>query len=220
MKLATVLIFFCFLVFCHSNENNYFKTDYYMENGESIVLEAHYMEFNRTIVYDGDKSENKVIRKWYSIGHPVLIETESETKNVSSLFHFTSQGFYTSIITMSHEQKMWLIRKIIWSHDFRFKYIPKSRVISEFKFKKLNCQLNLHNGTSEIQLNGKVNSFNKYPLMLQFEYNNDSVEVKLFKEYLKVNKSNIQFECEIETDPASEVKNFTLKPTLPVSFLY
>ena len=218
MNFFLILLILSLINISMPNENNSKNPDLVttlMINDESFVLEAYPSEFNQKIFAEKNIKLNKKL-KWFSMGHPILIASESKSKlnKTKSIFHFTSEGFYASIQTLTKEQKYLLVEEAKQKYNFD----AQIHQIVDLKLKDFVCELYLFGYDNDREkiietiLHGKVKTFKSSNLLLQFDYKNDSQEIKLFKEYLlEINNNDLRLDCEITPEGFGKF-NFILKP--------
>ena len=136
MNFSSILLFLSFLINCRSeNILPDFVVDFNINN-ETILLEAYHSERNIKIIQGGRKDIYQLL-KWYSIGHPVLVE--SQFNKTKKLFHFTPTGFHASVQMLTKEHKKLLAQKA----QEKYNYSAKFYQIEEMKLNEFKCQLNL-----------------------------------------------------------------------------
>ena len=171
-----------------------------------VDLEAYHSKENKEILKEKNSQEYRHL-KWFSIGYPIIVESESKLTKNKSLFHFTSKGFYASIQMLTNGQKRMIMNEIKKTHNVRVK---KNQIV-ELKLDKFECELELI-GESEEEtsiIKGKVKSFKSTQLIIDFEVSSD--ETKWMKKYLAERKEDIEIYCDIgSAENGFKSKNFKL----------
>ena len=169
----------------------------YWINGVEVNIEAYQSLENRKIIREKD-SESYRLLEWYSIGYPVVIESETKTKpSNKSFFHFTQKGFYAQVQMLTIDQKRLVIQQIKKVHNI----CVDLNQINELKVSRFDCEIELY-GDNDDDLNvlsGYVRSFKTDPLRIEFKYGNDSKEQQLLKNYLSDKINDIELFCEISS---------------------
>ena len=177
-------------------------------DGEKINLEAYHSKEDKKIIKEKDKDSYQYL-EWYSIGIPVVIESErSKIDNSKSFFHFTSNSFYGSIQMLTSEQKQLIVQEIKNIHNITV----RENQIEDLKPSKLKCKMTLFgsNENEESQLQGEVKSFKSYPLKLELNGRNDSLEQKWLEKALSENKEDIEIFCDISSKNGFKKQNYKL----------
>ena len=178
-----------------------------LEIDDDVVdLEAYHSKENKEILKEKNSQEYRHL-KWFSIGYPIIVESESKLTKNKSLFHFTSKGFYASIQMLTNGQKRMIMNEIKKIHNVS---VEMNQIV-ELKPDKFECEFELI-GESEEEtsiLKGKVKSFKLTPLRIDFEASSD--EIKWMKNYLLERKEDIEIYCDIGSDKNGfEINNFKL----------
>ena len=143
---------------------------------------------------------------WVSIGEPTLCKTR-DTAYTSRLFHFTKTSFYThdQMLTSDHIKQL--------AQTARNKY-KVSVVLSTWFYPSFKCSLSLHDDAKSMSIEGKVTDFHDFPLRLDFNIPQNSLERTLFMSQLgeSENTVDLQFECSIASNGKLTMTN-TLKIT-------
>ena len=84
------------------------------------------------------------------------------------------------------------------------------------KLNEFKCQLHLSSNDDDNKfvqtvLEVKVRTFQLSPLLLEFTGENDSKEIKMFKQHLSENPTNIEFGCSIKSPKGLEINDFILQ---------
>ena len=106
MNFSLVLLFLSLTINCRSENLLPDLVADYKINEEPTIIEAYHSERNTKILEKGRKDIYGTL-KWFSIGHPILVESVFN-KN-KKLFHFTSEGFHASVQMLTKEQKKYLL---------------------------------------------------------------------------------------------------------------
>ena len=171
-----------------------------------VDLEAYHSKENDEILM-GKHTQKYRHLKWFSIGYPIIVESESKLTKNKSLFHFTSKGFYASIQMLTNGQKRMIMNEIKKIHNVS---VAMNQVV-ELKPDNFECELELI-GESEEEtsiLKGKVKSFKSTHLIIDFEASSD--EIKWMKKYLAERKEDIEIYCDIgSAEIGFKSKNFNL----------
>ena len=98
LHLIYVLVIFVNLSFSQTSESFGFEFDFpdlttsYETDQNQFQIEAFKSSFNDKLIQKNQTGFHKQL-KWVSLGNPMLIKTTQN--NISSLFHDSSDGFYT-----------------------------------------------------------------------------------------------------------------------------
>ena len=109
-----------------------------------VDLEAYHSKENKEILKEKNSQEYRHL-KWFSIGYPIIVESESKLTKNKSLFHFTSKGFYASIQMLTNGQKRMIMNEIKKTHNVRVK---KNQIV-ELKLDKFKCEFELFGESEE-----------------------------------------------------------------------
>jgi predicted transcriptional regulator len=146
--------------------------------------------------------------KWYSLGSPIIIESESKiNKSKKSFFHFTQKGFYAIIKMLTNGQKISIIEEIKKVYNISI----EMHQIIELKPNKFECELEINGDTEdEISiLQGSVVSF-KSSFQLKLEFRASNNEQNWMKNYLPERIEDLEFYCEISSKENS-FENYQFK---------
>ena len=167
-------------------------------------LEAYHSKENEEILNENNAKKFRHL-KWFSIGYPVIIESESKISKNKSLFHFTKKGFYVSIQLLTNGQKRIIINEIKKVHNIS---VEMSQII-EMKPDNFECELELNGDIEEDSsvLRGKVKSFKFAPFKIEFEASND--EIIWMKKFLSERVEDIIIMCDMSLEEIN-FKNFKL----------
>ena len=83
-------------------------TTSYETDQKQFQIEAYKSSFNDKLIQKNQTDFHKQL-KWVSLGNPILIKTTQN--NISSLFHDSSDGFYTFIQILSNHEREILVKK-------------------------------------------------------------------------------------------------------------
>jgi hypothetical protein len=176
---------------------------------EKLNLEGYLTKEDKMIITKKEIDSYKYL-EWFSIGIPVIIESErSKLDKSKSFFHFTSEYIYTSIQMLTSEQKQSIVEDIKINHNI----IVRENQIENFKLSKFKCKMRLYgeNEDENSELSGEVQSFKSYPLKLEFKVGNTSAEQKWLKKSLSESKEDIEMFCDISSNKYRfEKKNYKL----------
>jgi hypothetical protein len=165
-------------------------------NGKEITLEAYHTEQNQRILSENNTNKYRNL-KWYSLGSPIIIESESKiNKSKKSVFHFTQKGFYAIIKMLTNGQKRSIIEEIKKVYNISI----EMHQIIELKPNKFECELEINGDTEdEISiLQGSVVSF-KSSSQLKLEFRASNNEQNWMKNYLPERIKDLEFYCEISS---------------------
>jgi WD40 repeat protein len=126
--------------------------------------------------------------EWVSIGYPRFIKNNS-TLNDNSYIHYKSDKFYMFIETLSLKQALLIAKGIHLKYELKV----KSNQIHKLPLFKFECKTLLK---KELIIKGSVNNFNRYPLKLEFNYPENSLERIQLEKNLNLNKY-LNFNCEL-----------------------
>jgi hypothetical protein len=156
----------------------------YIENGREYQLEAFRLAKNSENI----TRENLGKQKWFSVGQPRLIETIVNKKE--SIFHSTSNGIYANIELLTEDQK----RLLAQTATNKYRINITSDNIKNLKLSCFKCIIKLvfENGTHASDVKGEVKSFERFPLLIKFEMNQE--ETNIFQDML--NKDILDLECQ------------------------
>ena len=116
-RLYSVIILLLIQVYafdCQEGQKNYLTRDFSIIleiDDNEVNLEAYHSNENKEIIMTKNSQEYRHLR-WFSIGYPIIVESESKIKKTKSLFHFTSKGFYASIQMLTNGQKRMIMNEI------------------------------------------------------------------------------------------------------------
>ena len=176
-------------------------------NGEKVNLEAYYTNESRNIIINNIIKEYRLL-EWYSIGLPVIIESEKSKKDKSRYFlHFTTKSIYGFVRMLTNEQKKIIVEEIRNIHNISIQY----NQIEDLHYSKFDCKILLDGDDEdeETVLEGKVVSFESHPLKIEFKAGNYTKEQKWLRRFLTESIENIEFLCDIEG--SNEKKNYILE---------
>ena len=142
--------------------------------------------------------------KWFSLGHPVIVEMKSNNQN--RLFHFTSKGFSTHIQLLTHEQKKLLANKATVIYNLK---IDSEQVIN-MPLTSFQCYIYLNDGENETNLLGEVKLFSKFPLRIDFKAPLGSREIEMLNKTLASTADDVEFECEIKSNSIGYSRKFSI----------
>ena len=134
--------------------------------------------------------------KWCSLGHPILVQTKSNIQSKqNSLFHHSSNGFYTHIqlLTVEHKKMLATLAKTMYKIDIEPYQILNMPLTS------VNCEINLKDTETELTVQGEVKSFKHFPLRLDFKLAKNSKEMELFNKSLTRNENDFELKCYIKS---------------------
>ena len=157
-----------------------------------VNLDAYHSKENKEILKKKNPQEYRHLN-WFSIGYPIIVESESKLTKHKSLFHFTSKGFYASIQMLTNGQKRMIMNEIKKIHNIS---VEMNQIV-ELKPDKLKCELELIGDSEEESslIKGKVKSFKSTQLIIEFTASAD--EIKWMKKYLAERKEDIEIYCDI-----------------------
>jgi hypothetical protein len=175
-----------------------------VENGGSIKIEA-FKSYQNDRIIRMNKNESFKDLKWYSIGNPSLIESSTKKNKNETLFHFAQPGFYTFINFLTEQHRKVLAEAV----KRKYKIDINPNQIENMVLSKFNCDLLFLDENSKTELHGEVSIFDKFPLLLYFDYPFGPNERDLFlKKYSQINKSHLKLKCHVSTKGYK--KHFTL----------
>lgn len=148
---------------------------------------------------------------WVSIGHPQFIKTSDQDKSTDTkgteLFHFSNRGFSTYIEMMTQEQRRALVGAARSKHEVN---ISDNQIV-HLVLSKFVCTLLLYDEAGDkFLITGNVSDFRYFPLRMDFEAPEKSIERKLFSQFIKQPALDLHFDCRIESSGGKLVKSNTL----------
>ena len=201
------LFSFCFFIYFSLNNCNESGTDQRADlevdfhfNGKISDLQAFKSPDNDKILAENNSMNYNKLR-WYSIGVPVLVKTQSDKKE-ESLFHFTRKGFSAHIRMLTIEHKMMLAQEIKRKYKIEIEFNQVHNLI----LSSFTCKIHVHD---QSDIHGSVLSLGTFPLRIDFVAPIDSKEIEWFNQSL-LDSESIRFDCDIET----KNKEFTSKLSL------
>jgi hypothetical protein len=210
MKVYAIVVLFILQIYCFECQNTIRDIKISLtidDDGEKVNLEGYLSKEDKMIITKKERDSYKYL-EWYSIGVPVIIESErSKLDKSKSFFHFTSEYIYTSIQMLTSEQKQSIVEDININHNI----IVRENQIENFKLSKFKCKMRLYgeNEDENSELSGEVKSLESYPLKLEFKAGNTSAEQKWLKKSLSESKEDIEMFCYISSNKYGfEKKNY------------
>ena len=170
-----------------------------VEDGSEVQLEAYKWKEN-----DKYLIENNQKMKWFSLGHPVIVEMKSNNQN--GLFHFSSKGFSTHIRLLTHEQKKLIANKATVLYNLE---IDAEQIIN-MPLTSFQCYIYLNDGENETNLLGEVKLFTKFPLRIDFKAPRGSREIEMLNKTISSTANEVEFECEIKSNSIGYSRKFSI----------
>lgn len=204
--------------YCESNDdrkNELLKEDFlvdYTVNDKQDYIEVFHTNENVRIMEENNSKNHRKL-KWYTIGYPIITESDSRLKSKKSFFHFTSKGFYASIKMLTDRQKRLIIQKIGRIHNIS---VEMSQ-IKELTLSKFDCQIELYgeNDDESSIVKGSVKSFKASSFRIEFDSIYNSSEYNWLKRDVSDRLEDIELVCDIISDKHGFNKqNFILKVEL------
>lgn len=161
----------------------------FSDAGQIHVLQAFKSPENEKHLAD-IKNHKKL--KWYSIGVPLLVKTNSG-KN-ESLFHFSPQGFSTHIQMLTLQHKKLFVEEIYQKYEIDVKLNQIENLI----LTSFTCKMVVHHNKDSSEINGSVKTFRTYPLRMDFSVPTSSNEIDWLKLSL-IDGVKVQMDCEISS---------------------
>jgi hypothetical protein len=158
---------------------------------QEIDIEAYHYKENEDILNENNTKKHRHLQ-WFSIGYPMIIESESKFSKNKSFFHFTKDGFYASIQMLTNSQKRVIINEVKKVHNIT---IEMNQII-ELIPRQFACEFELFGDTEEESsiIKGSVKSFKFNPIKIEFTAKN---EKDWMKKYISEKIQDIQIVCEI-----------------------
>lgn len=132
---------------------------------------------------------------WMTLGYPKLLETKQLNSNLSRLFHFYDQGFFTLIETLNKDYKNALSRALLDKYSIN---VNNSQIIN-IQLKYFECEIVLYNHKNlrNLIIIGQVKNLNQHPYKMMFKAPLNSTERNIFEQKIKVNEKNIFIDCKV-----------------------
>ena len=200
MNFKRIILIFAFNLFIHSNcdesiEEQQTVPDLVVEvnvDGNDIQLEAFKSKQNDEIMAQ-NSTKNYGRLKWFSLGHPVLVEMKSSS-NISSLFHYSSKGFFSHIQLLTIEQKKLFLKEIKSLYNIE---VGLNQIVN-MPLTLFKCDIGLHDGENETIVEGDAALFTKFPIRIDFKAS--SKEIEMLTKSVKRDPNDFQLKCEINTN--------------------
>lgn len=185
----------------------------YTHDGKIVSFEVYHTKENEKLLNKTNRNNKKL--KWYSIGYPIIIESESKLKSENkSLFHFTQNSIYASVQLLTETQKKMIVEEI----KLIYNVSVDLQQVNELKLTDFYCNLYFDgdgDGDDESSLFGSVESFKVSPLRIEFEASSNSSDHERFKKYSTHRVDDIEFTCAIKSQKNRFASyNFKLKVEL------
>ena len=140
------------------------RTVYPVKSDNTIQLEA-FKSSSNDIILSGKNTTEYGKLNWVSLGNPTLVRTPNiRNKNVSNIFHFSTEGFYTYVEMLTIQQRQTILQSIANKYKIN---VSIDQVVN-LGLSRFQCNLNLFSNGIKMVLIGEVTEFQTFPLRMNF----------------------------------------------------